>query len=250
MNTHDDALTMAKPASPAPEPECRHAGPARPGRRQALALGIAAVWAGPAAAGTTTAATAAIAAIAAIAATAATAAAAAQDGGTLRYAFRVAETGFDPAKISDLYSRIVTQHIFEALFHYDHLARPVKIKPLTAAALPEVSADFRRYTVQVRPGIYFADDPAFKGQKRELVAQDYVFSLKRMADPATNCPVWSEVEELGLLGLNAQRQRCLTERLPFDYDADLPGLRTLDRDRKSTRLNSSHPRLSRMPSSA
>ena len=54
---------------------------------------------------------------------------------TLRYAFRTAETGFDPSKISDLYSRICTAHMFEALFCYDHLARPAKVKPLTAAAL-------------------------------------------------------------------------------------------------------------------
>ena len=34
----------------------------------------------------------------------------------LRYAFRTAETGFDPAQINDLYSRTVTPHIFEALY--------------------------------------------------------------------------------------------------------------------------------------
>ncbi len=51
---------------------------------------------------------------------------------TLRYAFRVAETGFDPAKILDIYSRTVTAHIFEALITYDHLARPAQLKPLTA----------------------------------------------------------------------------------------------------------------------
>ena len=32
----------------------------------------------------------------------------------LRYAFPVAETGFDPAQISDLYSRTVAANIFEA----------------------------------------------------------------------------------------------------------------------------------------
>ena len=32
---------------------------------------------------------------------------------TLRYAFDVAETGFDPAQINDLYSRIITAHIFD-----------------------------------------------------------------------------------------------------------------------------------------
>ena len=34
---------------------------------------------------------------------------------TLRYAFRSAETGFDPAQISDIYSRIVTGHIFDEI---------------------------------------------------------------------------------------------------------------------------------------
>ena len=55
-------------------------------------------------------------------------------------------------------------HVFDGLYSYDHLARPFKIKPNTAAAMPEVSADFRVWTVKLRPGIYFQDDPAFKGQ--------------------------------------------------------------------------------------
>src|SRR5438132_9318111 len=81
----------------------------------------------------------------------------------LRYAFEVAETSLDPAKVNDLYSRILTPHIYEGLYHYDHLARPIKLKPLTADGMPQPSADFRTWTVKVRPGIYFADDPAFKG---------------------------------------------------------------------------------------
>ena len=84
----------------------------------------------------------------------------------LRYAFEVAETTLDPAKLSDLYSRTLTPHIFEGLYTYDYLARPVKFKPLTADGMPQVSDDFRTWTIKVRPGIYFADDPAFKGKKR------------------------------------------------------------------------------------
>ena len=45
----------------------------------------------------------------------------------LRYAFPVAETGFDPAQLNDLYSRIITANIFEALYGYDYLARPAKV---------------------------------------------------------------------------------------------------------------------------
>ncbi|NBX90140.1 MAG: hypothetical protein EBQ86_08620 [Betaproteobacteria bacterium] len=32
----------------------------------------------------------------------------------LRYAFEVAETGFDPAQLSDAYSRIATENMFDA----------------------------------------------------------------------------------------------------------------------------------------
>ena len=166
---------------------------------------------------------------------------------TLRYAFRVAETGFDPARISDLYSRIITGNIFEALYHYDHLARPARVKPLTAAALPEASADFRRFTIRLRPGILFADDPAFKGDTpgkgRELTAQDYVFAFKRFADPATKSPGWSEMAELNLLGLAGLRQRALTERQPFDYDTEIAGLRAIDRYTLQLEVAEPRPRL-------
>ncbi|MBI3367182.1 MAG: bicyclomycin resistance protein, partial [Burkholderiales bacterium] len=123
----------------------------------------------------------------------------------------------------------LTPHIFEALFFYDHLARPVKIRPLTAAAMPEVSADFKRFTVRIQPGIYFQDDPAFKGQRRELVAADYVYAIKRFADPANKSPGWSSVEELGFVGLREVRQEALTARKPFNYDREVPGLRAVDR---------------------
>ena len=119
----------------------------------------------------------------------------------LKYAFPVAESGFDPAQISDTYSRTVTGHIFEALYGYDHLARPAKIVPLTAAGMPEVSDDFRSWTFKVKPGIFFADDAAFKGERRELVAADFVFAIKRYADPAVKSPLWASVENWKVLGL-------------------------------------------------
>ena len=38
----------------------------------------------------------------------------------LRYAFRVAETGFDPAQVNDLYSSNVIANIFESPLHQQH----------------------------------------------------------------------------------------------------------------------------------
>ncbi|MEN9374128.1 MAG: hypothetical protein RIR79_1680, partial [Pseudomonadota bacterium] len=96
---------------------------------------------------------------------------------TLRYAFPVAETGFDPAQISDLYSHTITANIFESLYRYDYAARPAKIVPNIATAMPEISDHFRTFTIRIQKGIYFADDPAFGGKKRELTAHDYVYSI-------------------------------------------------------------------------
>ena len=160
-----------------------------------------------------------------------------------RYSFRIAESNFDPAQISDIYSRTVTPHIFEGMYRYDHLARPSKVKPLTAESMPTPSADFRTWTVKLKPGIYFHSDPAFKGQKRELVAEDYVYSFKRYADPAVKSPAWGWLETFKFVGLAELRQQALDKKQPFNYDQPIE-------DRKSTRLNSSHVLRSRMPSSA
>ena len=82
-----------------------------------------------------------------------------------RYAFLVAETGFDPAQISDLYSSNLIDNIFDTPLKYDYLARPLKLVPNTLAAMPEITEDGTLYTMQVKPGIYFADDRRVQGQE-------------------------------------------------------------------------------------
>ena len=171
--------------------------------------------------------------LAAIAQTASAPAAEAATPGTAkkvyRYSFNTAESGFDPAQISDVYSRTVTPHIFEGLYRYDPLARPIKVVPLTADGMPVNSPDFRVWTVKVKPGIYFQSDPAFKGSQRELVAEDYVYSYKRFADPAVKSPAWSWLETFSFLGLAELRKEALDSKKSFDYDKPITGLRALDR---------------------
>ena len=159
----------------------------------------------------------------------------------LRLLFNSAETTFDPARISDLYSRAVTMHVFEALYCYDTLARPTKVRPLTAVDMPEVSHDFRVWTVRIHPGIYFADDPAFKGKKRELVAQDYVYAFQRVVDPANISPIEPSTIDLKIKGLAAARDAAKA-RKRFDYDAPIEGLRALDRHTLRFELEEPRPR--------
>jgi ABC-type transport system substrate-binding protein len=180
---------------------------------------------------------------AALLAAASTAAQAAEAKKVLNLAFASAETTIDPAKISDLYSRAITAHIFEALYTYDHLARPATPKPLIADGMPVPSADFRTWTVKIKPGIYFQDDPVFKGEKREVTAQDFIYPFQRIADPANKSALWSWVETFQLLGLADQRKAAIDGKKPFDYDAPIEGLKALDRYTIQYKLKEPRPRL-------
>ncbi len=144
-----------------------------------------------------------------------------------RYAWLVAETSFDPQKVQDVYSGIANSAMFDPPLTYDYLARPLKLVPNTLTALPEISADGMTYTMHVRPGIYFADDPAFNGKKRELTAYDYVYSIKRLFDPRLSAPLLSEVE--GYIVGSEEAIAKSRKANKFDYDAPIEGVKALDR---------------------
>ena len=158
----------------------------------------------------------------------------------------LSETGFDPARVGDVPSLQVLSHIFEPLLGYDPLARPVKLRPRTALVLPDASADFRTWTVKLRPGILFTDHPAFGGKPRELVAEDYVYALTRIADPATKSPSWSGLEQMGITGLAARRQEAVSAKKPFDYSRPIEGLHAPDRYTLRIQLDAGRPRFDQL----
>lgn len=189
--------------------------------------------------------TGAIAAVPAQAGASAEAAAAAGRGDSpdpakvLRYAFEIAETSFDPQRVSDVYSSIVNNAMFDAPLRYDYLARPMKLIANTLVALPTVSADGLTYTFHVRPGIFFDNHEVFGGRKRELVAQDYVYTVKRLFDPKLSAPLLAEVEGY-LLGSEEYLERARKANR-LDYDAPLAGLQALDRYTFQITLNKRMP---------
>lgn len=131
------------------------------------------------------------------------------------------EAGLDPAVGSDLASLSLLENLFDPLLRYDYLARPLTLQGNTATALPTIEDGGRSYTFHIRPGIYFTPDPAFKGQRREVTAQDYVYSLTRLYDPALKSP-WSFLFDGKLLGDAALKDR-------FSVDTRIPGLQAIDR---------------------
>ena len=147
--------------------------------------------------------------------------------GVLRYAFQIAETGFDPAQISDLYSAFLISNVFETPLTYDYLARPSKLVPNTTDGMPEVSADGMTWTIRIRKGIHFTDDPVFRGKPRELTAADYVYSMKRLYDPRWKSPNLYLLEPY-IVGMSEVRKKALDSG-KMDYDSVVEGLKTLDR---------------------
>ena len=140
---------------------------------------------------------------------------------TLHMFLSTSETGLDPAAASDIATLSLLENLFDPLLRYDYLARPVKLRPNTALAMPEVSADGRTYTFRIRPGIHFTPDPAFKGKKREMTALDYVYSIKRLYDPSLKSP-WSYMFDGKIVGDEALKKR-------FSVDTPVAGLEAPDR---------------------
>ncbi len=139
----------------------------------------------------------------------------------LRVEFYVAETGFDPVKVQDYYSHTVNEAIFDSLMTYDYLARPAKLVPRAAESMPVISDQAKTYVFKIRKGIYFAADAAFKGKKRELTAEDYVYSIKRFKDPANKSPFESFID--GIVGLE-ELKKDAEKSGSMNYDTKVDGL--------------------------
>ncbi|MFC6519584.1 ABC transporter substrate-binding protein [Undibacterium arcticum] len=145
----------------------------------------------------------------------------------IRMAFEAPDDGFDPIRTTNFYSHWISSAINEPLLTYDYLARPAKLVPAAADAMPEVGDAGKTYTFHIKKGIYFSADPAFKGVRRELTAQDFAYTFKRLLDPQNRSPLANFVEGK-IVGLDALAAAAKKSGR-FDYDAPVAGLQAPDR---------------------
>jgi ABC-type transport system substrate-binding protein len=144
----------------------------------------------------------------------------------------------DPQQYNDDPSFQIISTIFESLYEWDYLAATPTLTPLTAAGPPQISADGLTWTIRVKPGIYFTDDPAFKGKPRELVAADFVYSITRWLDPNLRrggAPSSADLIVGARAVVDAARA---TGKL--DYDRPIEGLRAVDRYTLQMKLTSAN----------
>lgn len=154
-----------------------------------------------------------------------------------RHAMDQSPTSLDPVQGSNVYANHVLINAYDTLYAYKYLARPYELKPNLADGWPEISADKLTYTIRLKKGVHFVDDPAFPGGVgREVVASDVVYSIKRHFDPRTRAQgawLWqgrvAGLEEWKAAGA--------------DYDVEAEGLRAIDRYTLRIRLLRPYPQL-------
>ena len=94
--------------------------------------------------------------------------------------------------------------------------------------MPTVSSDGLTYTFKIKKGVVFQDDVAFEGGKgRELVAEDFVYSIKRLADPKLQALGWWILDGK-IKGLNEWREKH-TDSKVVDYNETVEGLQAIDK---------------------
>ncbi len=139
-----------------------------------------------------------------------------------RHAMDGAPTNLDPARADNIYANFFAVNLYDTLYRYKYLARPYALEPNLAEELPQVSSDGLIYTIRIKPGVLFIDDPAFPdGQGRAVTAEDFVYSIKRHFDPAVRSSgswLWAG----RIVGMAEWKED------GADYKREVPGLRALD----------------------
>jgi ABC-type transport system substrate-binding protein len=154
-----------------------------------------------------------------------------------RYSLDSAPTSLDPVRASTLYANQLVVNLYDTLYAYKYLQRPYALKPLLAAAMPEISGGGLVYTISLKRGVYFIDDVAFPdGKGREVTAADFVYSLQRHFDPATR-PGGTWLWQGRIEGLDEWKAA------GSDYSQEVSGLRALDRYTLQISLVKPYPQL-------
>ncbi len=174
-----------------------------------------------------------------------------------------------------------TAQIYEPPLQYHYLRRPYELIPATARAVPQpvyldaqgrplpATAEatriaFTDYVVEIKPGIRYQPHPAFAPQPadiagfhtladfpnrgtRELVAEDYVYGIKRLAHPRLHSPILGLMSQY-IVGLGEFAQS-LQKSAPAGRQAEwldlrtaeLSGVTVLDRYRYRIRIKGKYP---------
>ncbi|MBS0001312.1 MAG: ABC transporter substrate-binding protein, partial [Cyclobacteriaceae bacterium] len=129
-----------------------------------------------------------------------------------------------PHNITDAYSYRVATQIYEGLFKLDDENLQV-INSLAESY--EIDESGKIYTIHLKKGIYFHDDPCFPdGAGREVTAQDVKYCFTRLCTQSMNNQLFSSSFKDILLGANQYYNASAGGKTP---DFDVSGIQVLDK---------------------
>ncbi len=143
----------------------------------------------------------------------------------------------DPATCGDTTSSGVQGNVWEGLYTYHYLKRPVEVIPLLAAELPEVSDDGLTYTIRLKRDVKYASNPCFgladdgKSLTRNVTAEDFVLAFKRVADYHVTTKLALAFIKGKIVGVDEYREKTRTYRAgDFSrYDIEqIEGIKAID----------------------
>ena len=187
----------------------------------------------------------------------------------------------DPARSYVVNELVFTEQVYEPGLQYDYLKRPYTLTPRTFRALPKVRYERKNgkitasiYTIQLTPGVLYQPHPAFARtpeggyqyyplgarylkkhhikalsdfkavSTRVLVAEDYVYEIKRMANPAVNSPIYGLMSEY-IEGFEHYGKKLPKKSLQNPYidlrQYDLEGAYVVDKYTYEVRIKGEYP---------
>jgi ABC-type transport system substrate-binding protein len=162
------------------------------------------------------------------------------------------------------------RQVLEPPLQYHFLTRPYELVPLTAAEVPKPreieGGKFTVYEIRIRPGIRYQPHPGFVAENqalspkriealdtpyqlplgtRELVADDYIYQIKRLAHPRLHSPILGLMSEyiVGMRDFAKRVRRADTDRSRWlDLrEHPLDGVERVDRYTYRVKLNGRYP---------
>ena len=141
-------------------------------------------------------------------------------------------SSMDPAQSATLSGSRAVQLVYEPLLEFDYRARPYRLVPGLAEALPEVQSNGLAYVIRLHSEARFQADPCFGADEagrprgRAVVAEDVVYSLKRLGDRRVASPgEWLVLDTVA--GMRAFSEASMAGAAT-DYALPVSGLEALD----------------------
>lgn len=169
--------------------------------------------------------------------------------------------------------------IYEPPYQYHYLNRPYQLIPLTAVKMPTISyfdqhdqmlegsflaeqIAYTQYTIEIKSGIQYQPHPAFNLQNhqltkkqlnsietlmdfelmdsRELIAEDYVYQIKRLANPKTQSPI-AEIMKHYIVGFGEFFQQLIEQDKTAIKTLSMTGVEVLSRYQYRITIKGKYP---------